>query len=77
MCTMLRLARFWAKSLPSVPQTATVTAAGDKVTVTITAVSGAAYYNVYRSNVGNGVSDAKFIGKIKQGSGNPGLHRLR
>jgi hypothetical protein len=59
------------ESLPGVPQTATVTAAGDKVTVTITAVSGAAYYNVYRSNVGNGVSDAKFIGKIKQGSGNP------
>ena len=40
------------ESLPGLPQTATVTAAGDKVTVTITAVSGAAYYNVYRSNVG-------------------------
>ena len=59
------------ESLPGAPQTATVTAAGDKVTVTITAVSGAAYYNVYRSNVGYGASDAKFIGKIKQGSGNP------
>ena len=59
------------ESLPGAPQTATVTAAGDKVTVTITAVSGAAYYNVYRSNVGNPASDAKFIGKIKQGSGNP------
>jgi hypothetical protein len=59
------------ESLPGAPATATVTAAGDKVTVTITAVSGASYYNVYRSNVGNGASDAKFIGKIKQGSGNP------
>lgn len=59
------------ESLPGAPQTATVTASGDKVTVTITAVSGAAYYNVYRSNVGNNAADAKFIGKIKQGSGNP------
>ena len=59
------------ESLPGAPQTATVTAAGDKVTVTITAVSGASYYNVYRSNVGNNAADAKFIGKIKQGSGNP------
>ena len=59
------------EGLPGAPQTATVAAAGDKVTVTITAVSGASYYNVYRSNVGSGVADAKFIGKIKQGSGNP------
>ena len=36
-----------------------------------TAVSGAPYYNVYRSDVGDGASDAKFIGKIAQGSGNP------
>jgi hypothetical protein len=59
------------ESLPSAAQTATVTAAGDKVTVTIGAVSGAAYYNVYRSNVGGSAASAKFIGKIKQGSGNP------
>jgi hypothetical protein len=59
------------ESLPSAAQTATVTAAGDKVTVTITAVSGAAYYNVYRSELGNNAANAKFIGKIRQGSGNP------
>jgi hypothetical protein len=59
------------ESLPGASATATVTAAGDKVTVTITAVSGAAYYNVYRSNVGGNTAQAKFIGKIKQGSGNP------
>jgi hypothetical protein len=59
------------ESLPSASQVATVTAAGDKVTVTITAVSGAAYYNVYRSNLGGNTANAKFIGKIKQGSGNP------
>ena len=59
------------ESLPGAPQTATVTAAGDKVTVTITAVSGASYYNVYRSGVGGTAAQAKFIGKIKQSSGNP------
>ena len=59
------------ESLPGASQTATVTAAGDKVTVTITAVSGAAYYNVYRSGLGGSTASAKFIGKIKQGAGNP------
>jgi hypothetical protein len=59
------------ESLPGAAQTATVAAYGDKVTVTITAVSGAAYYNVYRSGTGGTAAQAKFIGKIKQGSGNP------
>lgn len=59
------------ESLPGAAATATVTAAGDKVTVTITAVSGASYYNVYRSGLGGTAAQAKFIGKIKQGSGNP------
>jgi hypothetical protein len=59
------------ESLPGASQTATVTAAGDKVNVTITAVSGASYYNVYRSALGGNTAGAKFIGKIKQGSGNP------
>jgi len=59
------------ESLPSASHVATVTAAGDKVTVTITAVSGASYYNVYRSSLGGNAANAKFIGKIKQGSGNP------
>ena len=46
--------------------------AGNSVTVTITAVSGAAYYNVYRTTAGfNTVANAKFIGRIKQGAGNP------
>jgi hypothetical protein len=49
----------------------TVATAGDGVTLTITAVSGAAYYNVYRTNAGGAVATAKFIGRIKQGSGNP------
>lgn len=44
---------------------------GDSVSVTITAVSGAKYYNVYRSAVGGSAASAKFIGRIKQGSGNP------
>ncbi len=52
-------------------QTLTITADGNKGTITITAVSGAKYYNVYRSPVGGSVASAKFIGRIKQGSGNP------
>lgn len=59
------------ESAPSPAAAVTVTAAGDRVTVTITAVSGAAYYNVYRSDVGGSAAQAKFIGKIAQGVGNP------
>lgn len=59
------------ESLPSSSSSVTVLAAGNKVTLTINAVSGAAYYCVYRSNVGGSAASAKFIGKIKQGSGNP------
>lgn len=57
----------------SVPSTASSQAvvAGNKITVTITAVSGAAYYNVYRSAAGGSAASAKFVGKIAQGSGNP------
>lgn len=58
------------ESLPSAAASVTPTA-GDKVTVTIAAVSGAAYYNVYRSDIGGSAASAKFIGKIKQGAGNP------
>lgn len=57
------------ESVPSVAATATVAAAGDKVTVTIAAVSGAQYYNVYRSELGGSQSQAKFIGKIAAGFG--------
>ena len=59
------------ESIPSAASSVVVSAAGDKVTLTIGAVSGAAYYNVYRSNAGGSASSCKFIGKIKQGSGNP------
>ena len=45
------------------PGTATVAVAGDKVTVTISAVGGAKYYNVYRSDIGGNANSAKFIGK--------------
>jgi len=48
-----------------------VAAAGNKVTATITAVSGAKYYNVYRSSANGSAASAKFIGKIAQGAGNP------
>lgn len=59
------------ESVASAAQTATVASAGNKVNVTITAVSGAAYYNVYRSKLGGTAAKAMFIGKIAQGSGNP------
>lgn len=48
-----------------------VAAAGNAVTVTITAVSGAKYYNVYRSEANGAAGSGKFIGRIKQGSSNP------
>jgi len=44
--------------------------AGQKVTLTIAAVSGAKYHNVYRSGDGGTAASAKFIGRIKAaGSG--------
>lgn len=64
------------ESLPSAAASVSVTAAGDKVTVGFTAVSGAAYYNIYRSNAGGSAASAKFIGKIVQGSGNPSFTDL-
>lgn len=45
--------------------TATTTAAGDYVTLTITPVSAVAkYFNVYRTNVGAPASTAKFVGRV-------------
>ncbi len=58
------------ESLPSAPVSQAVTA-GDKVTLTISAVSGAQYYNVYRSSVGGSAASAQFIGRISQGISNP------
>jgi hypothetical protein len=59
------------ESLPSAAASVPVTAAGDKVVMTIGAVGGAQYYNVYRSGAGGSAASAKFIGRIAQGSGNP------
>lgn len=47
---------------------AVTVADGDGVTVTIAAVSGAKYFNVYRSEDGGTASTAKFIGKVKAGA---------
>jgi hypothetical protein len=58
------------ESTPSAPSTVVV-AAGNHVAITITAVSAALYYNVYRSSVGGSYSTAKFIGRIAQYAGNP------
>ncbi len=45
-------------------------AAGEAVTLTIAAVSGAKYFNVYRSEDGGSAASAKFIGRVKaSGSG--------
>jgi len=44
-------------------------AAGQAVTVTIAAVSGAKYFNVYRSEDGGSFATAKLIGKVKASSG--------
>lgn len=59
------------ESQPSAASSVTLAAAGNKANVTITAVAGAQYYNVYRSAAGGSAASAKFIGRIAQGSGNP------
>jgi len=56
------------ESVPSAVATITL-AAGDEVTATITNVSGAKYYNVYRSEAGGSVRTAKFIGRVALGAG--------
>jgi len=40
-------------------------AAGEKASLSITAVSGAKYFNVYRSEAGGDAASAKFIGRVK------------
>ena len=59
------------ESLRSTAASHTVATDGDAIDVTITAVTGAKFYNVYRSEAGGAAADAKFIGRIKQGAGNP------
>lgn len=49
----------------------TVAADGDGVSLTITSVSGAKYYNVFRSGKDGIEAEAKFIGRIRQGASNP------
>lgn len=51
------------ESLPSAASAATIAAAGNKATVTITPAAGAKYYNIYRSELGASAASAKFIGK--------------
>lgn len=58
------------ESMPSAAASQAVNA-GDKVTVTVTPVSGAQYYNIYRSDVAGSAASAKFIGRIAQGAGSP------
>jgi hypothetical protein len=64
------------ESLPSASAAVVVSAAGDKVSGSITAVAGAQYYNVYRSPAGGSASSAKFIGRVSQGAGNPAFTDL-
>jgi hypothetical protein len=59
------------ESVLSAATASTVAADGDGVQLTITAVSGAQYYNVYRSKKNGSADDVKFIGRIRQGAGNP------
>ena len=44
---------------------AQVVAAGEKVTLTIAAVGGAKYFNVYRSEDGGSAATAKYIGRVR------------
>ena len=59
------------ESARSAAVSVSVLADGDKVTVTISAVALAKFYNVYRSEAGGSVADAKFIGRVRQSVGNP------
>jgi hypothetical protein len=56
------------ESVPSSPASQTV-AANEEVTITITNVSGAKYYNVYRSAAGGSARTAKFIGRVALSAG--------
>ncbi|NJO48111.1 MAG: hypothetical protein HC840_00180 [Leptolyngbyaceae cyanobacterium RM2_2_4] len=64
------------ESQPSAAAAVAVAAAGNKVSGTITAVAGAQYYNVYRSDAGGSAASAKFIGRVSQGAGNPAFTDL-
>lgn len=58
------------ESIPTSASSATPVTAGDGVTISIAAVSGASYFNVYRSEDGGSAASAKFIGRVKaSGSG--------
>lgn len=64
------------ESLRSAAASQAAALAGNKITATIAPVAGAKFYNVYRSEAGGAVADAKFIGRIKQGVGSPVFHDL-
>jgi hypothetical protein len=57
------------ESAVSATITHTVATDGDAVQLSIPAVSGAMYYNVYRTEVGGSLKTAGFIGRVKQGVG--------
>lgn len=58
------------ESVATEDASAQAVAAGEAVTLTIAAVSGAKYFNVYRSEDGGNAASAKFIGRVKAaGSG--------
>ena len=63
------------ESAPSAAATVAV-GASEHVALTISAVSGAKYYNIYRSNAGGSAASAALIGKIAQGAGNPVFYDL-
>jgi len=56
------------ESIATPAAAALTVAAGEKATITITAVTAAKYYNVYRSEDGGSAAEAKFIGRVKASS---------
>ena len=59
------------ESVISAATASTVATDGDGVRLTITPVSGAQYYNVYRSEKNGSADSVKFIGRIAQKVGSP------
>jgi hypothetical protein len=59
------------ESAETAAATATTVAPGDAVTLSIAAVTGAKYFNVYRSEDGGTAATAKFIGRVKASGSGP------
>lgn len=56
------------ESALSAAVTGTVVATGDILTVTVTASTGAKFYNIYRSAAGGAATSVKFIGRVRAAS---------